>query len=334
MDKQVTVIAEAGVNHNGDVNLALKMIDAAAEAGADFVKFQTYSADRLVTQTAPKAKYQIDNKVNESQYQMLKKLEVSEDNHRLLLMHCQKRGIGFLSSAFDIESLNFLHSIGQQLYKIPSGEITNQSYLSHVGSMGGEVILSTGMCTLGEVESAVNTIEGAGTSRDRIIVLHCTSNYPASIQDVNLKVIETMREALGVRTGYSDHTMGIEVSIAAVALGACIIEKHFTLDAKLPGPDQRASLEPHELRDLISAIRNVSLALGDGIKRPSSDELKTRAIVRKSIVASSNIRKGEIFNEHNLALKRPGTGISPMLINELFGKTASRDFEVDELIEI
>ena len=334
MKQQIIIVAEVGVNHNGDADIALKMIDAAAEAGADYVKFQTFSADRLVTRNAPKAQYQVESGVTESQYQMLKNLEISTDLQRELMARCREKNIGFLSTAFDIESINFLYSMGQRLYKIPSGEITNLTYLRHVGNLGCEIILSTGMCTLGEVEAAIDVIEDSGTSRELVTVLHCTTEYPAPAQDVNLRAMQTMSAALGVRTGYSDHTQGIEVPIAAAALGACMIEKHFTLDKNLPGPDHKASMELAELKTLILAIRNVYRALGDGIKRPSRSEAKNRSVTRKSVVASRPILQGESFTASNLTAKRPGTGISPMRMDEILGLKASRDFEADELIEI
>lgn len=335
MEFQTIIIAEAGVNHNGDIGMAMQLIDVAAEAGADYVKFQTFSADRQVTLGAQKAQYQVEATGSaESQYQMLKRLEVSEDMHRLLMVHCQKRGIGFLSTGFDIQSIDLLHALGLCLYKIPSGEITNLPYLRHIGSLGGHILLSTGMSLLGEVETAIEMLEQAGTSRDRITVLHCTTEYPTPMQEVNLRAMQTMGAALGVRIGYSDHTQGIEVAIAATAMGACLIEKHFTLDRSLPGPDHKASLEPSELKAMILAIRNIELALGDGIKRLTPSEAWNRPIARKSLVAACPIRKGEVFSVQNLVAKRPGSGISPMRWEEMIGRVAQRDFAVDELIEL
>jgi N,N'-diacetyllegionaminate synthase len=334
MGHKTIIIAEAGVNHNGDIGMAMQLIDVAAEAGADYVKFQTFSADRQVTREAQKAEYQVKATGSmESQYQMLKKLEVSEEMHRLLMAHCLKRNIGFLSTGFDIESIDLLHTLGLRLYKIPSGEVTNLPYLRHIGSLGGDIVLSTGMCLLGEVEAAIEVLEQTGTSRDRIAVLQCTTEYPTPMQEVNLRAMQTMGAALGVRIGYSDHTQGIEVAIAATAMGARLIEKHFTLDRSLPGPDHRASLEPTELKAMILAIRNIELALGDGVKRLTPSEVRNRPIARKSLVAAYPIRKGEVFSAHNMAAKRPGNGISPMHWEEMLGRVAPRDFAADELIE-
>lgn len=331
----VLIIAEAGVNHNGDVALAKKLIDAAAEAGADLVKFQTFSADRLVTRTAAKADYQTQTTDGaETQHAMLRRLELSPDTHNELIAHCAERRIGFFSTGFDIESVNLLSGLGQSLFKIPSGEITNLPHLRHIGQMGKEVILSTGMATLGEVEAAIEALETAGTPRGRITVLHCTTEYPTPMNEVNLRAMQTLQSAFGVRVGYSDHTPGIEVAIAAVAMGATVIEKHFTLDRGLPGPDHQASLEPQELKAMIAAIRNIEQALGDGVKRLTPSEAKNRPVARKSIVASRNIRVGEIFSNENLTTKRPGTGISPMRWDEVLGRRAGRDFMADELITL
>jgi N,N'-diacetyllegionaminate synthase len=329
------IIAEAGVNHNGDIGMAMQLIDVAAEAGADYVKFQTFRADRQVTRGAQKAQYQVEATGSaESHYQMLKKLEVSEDMHRLLMAHCLKRNIGFLSTGFDIESIDLLHSLGLRLYKIPSGEINNLPYLRHIGGLRGDIVLSTGMSLLGEVEAAIEVLEQAGTSRDRITVLHCTTEYPTPMREVNLRAMNTLGAALGVRIGYSDHTQGIEVAIAATAMGASLIEKHFTLDRSLPGPDHKASLEPTELKAMISAIRNIELALGDGVKRLTPSEARNRPIARKSLVAAGPIRKGEVFSVQNLTAKRPGGGINPMRWEEVLGRIAPRDFAADELIEL
>ena len=334
MERQTIIIAEAGVNHNGDIGMAMQLIDVAAEAGADYVKFQTFSADRQVTRGAQKAQYQIEATGSaESQYQMLKKLEVSEGMHRLLMAHCQKRGIGFLSTGFDIQAIDLLHALGLRIFKIPSGEVTNLPYLRHIGSLGGNIVLSTGMCLLGEVEAAIEVLEQAGTSRDLITVLHCTTEYPTPMQEVNLRAMQTMGAALGVRMGYSDHSQGIEVAIAATAMGACMLEKHFTLDRSLSGPDHKASLEPTELKAMISAIRNIEFALGDGVKRLTPSEARNRTIVRKSLVAACPIRKGEVFSSDNLIAKRPGGGISPMQWDDMLGRVAPRDFVADELIE-
>ena len=328
------VIAEAGVNHNGDLGQAKKLIEVAAKSGADFVKFQTFSADRLVTKKVRKAQYQIQNsQYSESQFEMLKSLELSETMHSELIEESRVQGIGFISTAFDIESANMLLSLGQNIFKIPSGEITNLPYLRHIGSFGKRVILSTGMSNLHEVKDALELLEAAGTSKSQVTVLHCTSAYPAPVIDVNLLAMRTMKEALNVEVGYSDHTLGIEVSITAVALGATVIEKHFTLDRNLPGPDHKASLEPDELNLLVTQIRNIEKVLGDGVKRPMPSELENIDLIRKSIVAKCSIRKGEIFSELNLAAKRPGTGISPMDWDRIIGSVARRDFHVDELID-
>lgn len=329
------VIAEAGVNHNGDMAIAKKLIEVAASAGADIVKFQSFKAEKLAIKNAKKADYQITTTgETESQFDMLRKLELSVAHHELLIQECQRNEIGFLSTAFDSESFDMLIKMGVKKVKIPSGELTNLPFLKYVTRLGLPVILSTGMATLGEIESAIEVIEKAGTSRDLITVLHCTSEYPTPMNDVNLRAMVSMMHAFGVRVGYSDHTRGIEIPIAAVALGANIIEKHFTLDRNLPGPDHKASLEPHELKAMIDAIRNVELALGDGIKRPSPSELKNKPIARKSLVAIRPICAGEIFNADNIGAKRPGTGVSPMSWDEIVGRTATRDFAVDELIEL
>ena len=328
------IIAEAGVNHNGDHKLAKQLIDVAAESGADLVKFQTFTADRLATRAAPKADYQSQTTGNdESQYEMLRNLELSPEMHRQLIAHCRTRNIGFLSTGFDIESIDLLVSLGQEKFKIPSGEITNLPYLRHIGRLNKTVILSTGMARLDEVEAAIDSLESAGTPRTQITVLHCTTEYPAPMRDVNLRAMQSLQAALGVKVGYSDHTPGIEVAIAAVAMGATLIEKHFTMDRGLPGPDHKASLEPHELKAMVAAIRNIELALGDGIKRPMQSETKNIAIARKSLVARRAINAGEIFSAENITAKRPGTGISPMRWDNIVGRRAPRDFAADELIE-
>ena len=335
MTNRTLIIAEAGVNHNGDISLAMQLIDAAAEAGADIVKFQTFSADRQVTRIAEKAEYQKrETGSAESQYEMLRRLELTESMHHQLISHCAERKIEFLSTGFDIESISFLAGLNQEYFKIPSGEITNLPYLRHIGGLNKLVILSTGMATLGEVEQAINALEEAGTSRNQITILHCTTEYPTPMSEVNLRAMLTLQKAFNVAVGYSDHTKGIEISVAAVAMGATVIEKHFTLDRNLPGPDHRASLEPYELRQMISAIRNIENAMGDGIKRPTASEKKNRLVARKSIVACLPISKGETFTAENLTVKRPGTGISPMEWDEVLGKNASRGFAVDELIKL
>lgn len=329
------IIAEVGVNHNGDLEQALSLIDAAACAGADLVKFQTFSADRLVTATAAKAAYQMrSGNMDETQQAMLRKLELSRAMHEVLMAHCRERQIEFFSTGFDIPSLDLLRELGLERFKIPSGEITNLPYLRHVGSFGSPVILSTGMATLGEIEAALTVLEIAGMSRRHITVLHCNTEYPTPMQDVNLRAMLGIRDALGVTVGYSDHTRGIEIPVAAVALGATVIEKHLTLDRNLPGPDHCASLEPHEFTAMVEAIRNIEQALGDGIKRPSVSEASNKPVARKSLVAAKPICAGECFTPENLAVKRPGTGISPMRWDEVIGRVAPRHFAVDELVEI
>jgi N,N'-diacetyllegionaminate synthase len=328
------IIAEAGVNHNGELELAKKLIQVAAKSGADLVKFQTFNADRLVTKKVRKAQYQMQNsESSESQFEMLKRLELSEVMHRELIEESRTQGIGFISTAFDIESANMLLSFGQDIFKIPSGEITNLPYLRHIGSFGKRIILSSGMSNLQEVKDALKVLESTGISKSQIAVLHCASAYPAPVVDVNLLAMRTMKETLNVEVGYSDHTLGIEVSIAAVALGATVIEKHFTLDRNLPGPDHKASLEPDELNSMVTQIRNIEQALGDGVKRSMPSELENIDLIRRSIVAKCSIRQGEIFSELNLSVKRPGTGISPMDWDRLIGSKASRDFDADELID-
>lgn len=335
MDRGIFVIAEAGVNHNGDTELAVRMIDTAAEAGADAVKFQTFRADRIISRHARKAEYQKKTTgADESQLEMVKKLELNGDAHAGLMERCRKKGIMFLSTPFDFESIDLLNGLGMEIFKIPSGEITNLPYLRRVGGLRKRIILSTGMSTLGEVETALDILVSAGTARDDITVLHCTTEYPAPLEEVNLRAMLTMGDALKVKVGYSDHTPGIVVPVAAAAMGACVIEKHFTLDKNMPGPDHKASLEPDELRKMVEAIRTVESALGDGIKRPSLSEAGNRIVARKSIVAARKIGAGERFTGENLIPKRPGSGISPMLWDSVIGRTASRDFEDDELIVI
>jgi N,N'-diacetyllegionaminate synthase len=331
----VLIIAEAGVNHNGDIKLARQLVDVAAEAGADLVKFQTFTADNLVTINAKKANYQNQTtNESESQHTMLHKLELSRDTHLMLIEHCKSRDIQFFSTGFDTESVDLLVELGLNRFKIPSGEITNLPYLRHIGRYGKPVILSTGMANQKEIEAALNVLEQAGTSRKCITVLHCNTEYPTPMTDVNLRAMLTIRDTFDVQVGYSDHTLGVEVAIAAVALGASVIEKHFTLDRNLPGPDHKASLEPDELKSMVSAIRNIEKALGAGIKCPSSSEQKNKSIARKSLVAVCPIRKGEAFSEENVTVKRPGTGISPMRWDEVLGCKAPRNFATDELIEL
>ena len=328
------IIAEAGVNHNGSLGLAFKLIDAAKEAGADAVKFQSFKADTLVSSNAAKAEYQkqtTDEK--ESQYEMIKKLELSIDDHKKLIEYCNKIGIQFLSSPFDLDSIDLLNQLGLEIFKIPSGEIINLPYLRKIGKLNKNVIISTGMADLGEIEDALDVLTENGTDINKITVLHCNTEYPTPYEDVNLGAMLTIRNSFGVKVGYSDHTSGIEVPIAAVALGAEVIEKHFTRDRNMEGPDHKASLEPDELKEMVFSIRNIEKSLGTGIKKPSKSELKNIPIVRKSIVAIKDIKKGEKFTYKNIAIKRPGKGISPMRWDEVIGKTANKDFQADELIE-
>lgn len=327
------VIAEAGVNHNGDISMALRLVDAAAEAGADYVKFQTFSAEALVTRDARKAAYQMEaGTAQESQFDMLKRLELAPEDYPRLRARCAERGIGFLSTGFDPGSVAFLGTLDLDLIKVPSGELTNLVYLRQVARLGRPLVLSTGMATLKEVEDALTVLETEGIPRSQVTVLHCTTEYPAPIDDVNLRAMLTIRDRCRVAVGYSDHTAGIEIAIAAAALGAVIIEKHFTLDSTLPGPDHRASLEPEALCALVQAIRNVERALGDGVKTPRPSELRNLPVARKSIVAARPIHAGDVFTADNLTVKRPGTGISPMLWDRVIGITADRDFAQDELI--
>lgn len=314
--------------------MAKALIDAAADAGADIVKFQTFVAERLVTGLARKADYQVTNTgSNESQYQMLKRLELTSQMHEELIAHSARRGIEFFSTAFDIQSLDYLMSLGMKRIKVPSGEITNLPYLRRIGGFAKQVVLSSGMATLGDIEAAIDVLEQAGTPRSMLVVLHCTTEYPTPMADVNLRAMQSLRAALDVKVGYSDHTQGIEVSIAAVAMGASVIEKHFTLDRKLPGPDHPASLEPAELTAMVAAIRNIEMALGDGIKRITPSETRNKLVARKSLVASQVIKAGDVFTAENLTAKRPGTGISPMRWDEMIGRVATRNYSIDELID-
>lgn len=335
MSKPVLIIAEAGVNHNGDMDIARRLIDAAADAGADLVKFQTFNANRLVTRGAKKADYQTQaTGAGESQHAMLQRLELSEAMHHELIAHCATRGIGFFSTAFDIDSIDMLTGLGQKIFKVPSGEITNLPYLRHTARAGTPLILSTGMASMADIEAAIDAVEQAGTPRSAVTVLHCTTEYPTPMAEVNLRAMQSIGAAFGVAVGYSDHTPGIEVAIAAVALGAQVIEKHFTLDRTMPGPDHQASLEPHELAAMVSAIRNIEAAMGDGIKRLTPSEARNKPIARKSLVAARAIDAGEVFTAENMTCKRPGTGLSPMRWDELIGRRASRAFQADELIEL
>lgn len=335
--KHVMIIAEAGVNHNGNIENAFRLIDAAAIAGVDYIKFQTFKADKLVSSSAKKADYQINNTKNssETQLQMLQKLELSQEQHAQLIAYCKEKDIQFFSTAFDLDSLEYLHKVGLQMVKIPSGEITNLPYLRKAASLFKKVVISTGMTTVSEIKEAVKVFTDAGIPKENITILHCNTEYPTPMDDVNLKAMLHIQEVFETEVGYSDHTLGIEVPIAAVAVGASIIEKHFTLDKTMTGPDHKASLEPNELKVMVSAIRNIEKALsGSGEKKVSPSEQKNIAIARKSIVAIKNIQKGQIFSEENIGVKRPGTGISPMRWDEIIGMTATKDFEEDELITI
>lgn len=331
------IIAEAGVNHNGSLELAKQLVKKAYEAGVDYVKFQTFKSEKVVSKNAKKADYQIENtgKKEESQLEMVKKLELSYDDHQVLIDYCHELGIKFFSTAFDFDSIEYLHSLGLGLWKIPSGEVTNYPFLKRIAAYNEKTILSTGMCDMEDVRAAVNALYKNGLSKENLILLHCNTEYPTPFEDVNLKAMDALRKEFGVEVGYSDHTKGIEVPIAAVALGATVIEKHFTLDRTLPGPDHKASLEPDELKSMVSAIRNIEKAIGgNGTKHVSNSERKNIAIARKSIIAACDIKKGELLTEENLTVKRPGTGISPMRWEEVIGTKAIRDFAEDEIIEL
>ena len=331
---KVFIIAEAGVNHNGDAAAAMRMVDAAAECGADAVKFQTFAAERMISVHAPKAAYQRETTGDgESQLEMVRRLELDAEAHRVLIGHCEERGIMFMSTPFDVESVDLLAGLGLGIFKVPSGEITNLPLLRRVGAPGRRVIVSTGMAEMREVGAALEVLEGAGTRRCDVTVLQCNTEYPTPYEDANLLAMLTMRYELGVAVGYSDHTLGIEVAVAAAALGAAVIEKHFTLDRDMAGPDHRASLEPDELAAMVRAIRNVEKAMGDGVKAPSRSEMANMAAARKSIVAARSIRRGEVITHADVAVKRPGTGMSPMRWDEICGMKAARYFARDELIE-
>ena len=335
MDQHTTlIIAEAGVNHNGSVETAKVMIEAAARSGADAVKFQTFSADSLLLRDAEKAAYQKNEAgAAETQYEMLKELELNRAAHLELMSCCGTNSIEFLSSSFDKESTRVLNELGVSRFKIPSGEITNLPYLRHVGSYGKPIILSTGMATMSEVGDALDVLEDSGTTKSQITVLHCSSAYPTPVEDVNLRAMLAMRDKFGVAVGYSDHTLGFLVSVAAVALGATVVEKHFTLDREMRGPDHRTSSDPEQLKALVDGIRQVEEAMGDGWKRPRSSEIENMPMARKSIVTKKAIRKGERFSEDNLAARRPGTGVSPMEWDRVTGAVAGRDYDRNELIE-
>lgn len=332
---KVVIIAEAGVNHNGDIELAKKLIDVAAEAGVDYVKFQTFKASNLVSKSAKKANYQITNSKNDdSQFQMLKKLELSEADHHALINYCRLKNIQFLSTAFDLESLDLLVNLGINLFKIPSGEITNYPLLKRVGQLKKSVILSTGMCTMSDIQQAIDVLEEFGTKRDYITILHCNTEYPTPMKDVNLLSMNTIQKEFKTNIGYSDHTLGVEVPIAAVALGAKVIEKHFTLDKNMEGPDHAASLEPAELIQMTKCIRNLELALGSATKQPSDSEQKNIVIARKSIHLAVDLKKGHVLQEIDLIMKRPGDGVSPMQMRMVLGKKLKRDLNADSKLSL
>ena len=329
------IIAEAGVNHNGDLKTAKELIHQAAIAGADLVKFQTFTVAKLLTLEAPKADYQQDpDALTTSNYEMLKSLELSKNDHLELIQECKKYGIEFFSTAFDESNLSFLLELGMSKIKIPSGEITNKPLLEFIAQFDMPVIMSTGMADLNEIQLAIEVLSNNKLTRENITILHCTSQYPASFENINLRAITSMKKKFNLNIGYSDHTLGAEASIAAVSLGATIIEKHITLDSNMPGPDHKASMEPKDFQDMVSAIRNIERGLGNGIKAPTSEELEMRTVARKSLVANKKIEKGEIFTQENLTVKRPGNGVSPMSINEVIGTKAVYSFEENDLIKI
>lgn len=336
MSNHTIIIAEAGVNHNGSLDIAKQLVDAAADAGVDIIKFQTFKADKLVSKDAKKAEYQKQNigDGDDSQYQMLKKLELSETDHQELVAYCHQKGIRFWSTAFDLESIDFLHSLGLGLWKIPSGEITNYPFIKKIALLHEPVIMSTGMCDEDDIRNALDVLLKNGLTKDQITILHCNTQYPTPMKDVNLKAMLTIKHDFETAVGYSDHTRGIEVPIAAVALGAKVIEKHFTLDRNMAGPDHKASLEPQELKAMVQAIRNIESALGTGIKQVSESERGNIAVARKSIVASTYIKKGETLTDSNLSVKRPGIGISPMLWETVVGTKATKDYQPDDQIQI
>ena len=333
MTDRVLIIAEAGVNHNGSVQLAKKLIDKAVFSGADAVKFQTFKAKNVVSKNAPKADYQKQTtNLRESQFDMIKRLELDERAHQELIAYCKEANIMFLSTPFDLDSVDLLNELGLQIFKIPSGEITNLPYLRRIGSLCKEVILSTGMSDLEEIGEAIKILTNAGTLKENITVLHANTMYPTPMEDVNLRAMQTIQNKFDVAVGYSDHTLGIEVDIAAVAMGATIIEKHFTIDKTMDGPDHKSSIDPEELKAMVSSIRNIEKALGSSIKKPSKSEKPNIIMARKSIVASKSIKKGELFTENNLTTKRPGTGLSPMEWDSIIGKVAKRDYQIDDLL--
>ena len=333
MTDRVLIIAEAGVNHNGSVQLAKKLIDKAVFSGADAVKFQTFKATNVVSKNAPKADYQKQTtNLRESQFDMIKRLELDERAHQELIAYCKEANIMFLSTPFDLDSVDLLNELGLQIFKIPSGEITNLPYLRRIGSLCKEVILSTGMSDLEEIGEAIKILTNAGTLKENITVLHANTMYPTPMEDVNLRAMQTIQNKFDVAVGYSDHTLGIEVDIAAVAMGATVIEKHFTIDKTMDGPDHKSSIDPEELKAMVSSIRNIEKALGSSIKKPSKSEIPNIIMARKSIVARKSIKKGELFTEKNITIKRPGIGISPMKWDTILGKVAERDYQIDDLL--
>lgn len=332
--KHTIIIAEAGVNHNGNMDIAKRLIDAAADAGVDYVKFQTFKTENLVSFNAPTAEYQKAATQETSQYAMLKRLELNEQQHIELIKYCNRKGVKFLSTAFDMDSIDLLESLNLDLWKIPSGEITNYPYLARIAATGKPIIMSTGMCDTSDINNALDALIENGVTKESITLLHCNTQYPTPYEDVNLLAMNTLRSDYGLATGYSDHTQGIEIPVAAVALGACVIEKHFTLDRNMEGPDHKASLEPAELKKMVEAIRIVEQALGSASKTVSPSEAQNKSIARKSIVAKRNIHKGETLTEDNITVKRPGNGISPMKWREVIGTPATRDFAPDEPIEM
>ncbi|MBP5307061.1 MAG: N-acetylneuraminate synthase [Paludibacteraceae bacterium] len=338
MTHHTLIIAEAGVNHNGSLEVAKQLVDKAADAGADIIKFQTFRSEKLVSRNAKQADYQKRNlgsaQQEDSQLEMLRRLELSPDDHQFLIQYCKQKNIRFFSTAFDRDSIEFLHSLQLGLWKIPSGEITNYPYLKRIASIGEEVILSTGMCELDDIQAALEVLIQSGLRKEQITILHCNTEYPTPYKDVNLRAMQEIKERFDVAVGYSDHTLGIEIPIAAVALGASVIEKHFTLDRNMTGPDHKASLQPDELKNMVTAIRHIEQALGNGHKTISPSEQKNLNVARKSIVAAKNIKAGELLSEQNLTVKRPGNGISPMRWNEVIGTRAVHDFNEDDLIEL
>ena len=333
--KRTLIIAEAGVNHNGDIEIAKKLIDAASEAGADYVKFQTFKAEKLVNKNAEKAEYQKENSgATESQFEMLKKLEIDEEAHLILQNYCKVRNIKFLSTAFDLDSIYLLQKLDIDLFKIPSGEITNYPYIQKIGLQNKPIIISSGMSTLEDIQAALETLIEVGVDKNNVTILHCSTEYPTPFQNVNLSAMNTIKDTFDVKVGYSDHTLGIEIPIAAVAMGATVIEKHFTLDKTMEGPDHKASLEPNELKQMVTSIRNIEKSFGNGEKIPSETEIKNLQVARKSIHAKCDIKIGDIFSDDNLIAKRPGTGVSPMKWKDIIGTTANKNYKADDILEL